>query len=104
MPPGPRVFPGRGTAIASGPGAMHTPSNMTIHCFTVDVEEHFQVSAFEPTVSRAAWAEMASRVAGNVDRLLAALDRHCGSTPAQDDKTLLVMRYVPSGEERPSSA
>jgi polysaccharide deacetylase family protein (PEP-CTERM system associated) len=49
---------------------------MITHCFTVDVEEHFQVSAFEPTVSRAAWAGMPSRVAGNVDRLLAALDRH----------------------------
>ena len=54
---------------------MHTPVGMIKHCFTVDVEEHFQVSAFEPSVPRDAWPGMPSRVAGNVDRLLAALDR-----------------------------
>lgn len=43
------------------------------HHFTVDVEEYFQVSAFEPHVSRADWDRYASRVATGVDRLLSLL-------------------------------
>lgn len=43
------------------------------HYFTVDVEEHFQVSAFEDRVSRAAWSEHASRVEANVGRILELL-------------------------------
>ena len=46
------------------------------HFFTVDVEEHFQVSAFEGYVSRADWDSYESRVRRNVDRLLEILDRH----------------------------
>lgn len=46
------------------------------HHFTVDVEEYFQVSAFEPHVSRAEWGHFESRVTGAVDTLLALLDRH----------------------------
>ncbi|HEX9727591.1 MAG TPA: XrtA system polysaccharide deacetylase [Gemmatimonadales bacterium] len=49
---------------------------MTEHYFTVDVEEHFQVSAFEAHVSRAAWETLESRVARNVDVLLELLDRY----------------------------
>ena len=33
------------------------------HHFTVDVEEYFQVSAFEPHVARADWDRLESRVA-----------------------------------------
>jgi polysaccharide deacetylase family protein (PEP-CTERM system associated) len=40
------------------------------HYFTVDVEEHFQVSAFEDRISRSSWDTYPSRVAANVDRLL----------------------------------
>jgi polysaccharide deacetylase family protein (PEP-CTERM system associated) len=50
--------------------------NVTPHYFTVDVEEYFQVSAFEPFVSRAQWDSCESRVALCVDYLLEALDRH----------------------------
>lgn len=46
------------------------------HHFTVDVEEHFQVSAFEPHLPRDRWDSMESRVAANVGRLLALLDAH----------------------------
>jgi polysaccharide deacetylase family protein (PEP-CTERM system associated) len=38
---------------------------------SVDVEEHFQVSAFETTIGREQWDKTASRVEGNVDRILA---------------------------------
>src|SRR5688572_1638197 len=47
---------------------------MTPHFFTVDVEEHFQVSAFEDRIARGDWPSHASRVAANVDRLLELLE------------------------------
>jgi polysaccharide deacetylase family protein (PEP-CTERM system associated) len=46
------------------------------HHFTVDIEEYFQVAAFDPYVSRAAWDQFESRVAPSVDRLLELLDRY----------------------------
>lgn len=46
------------------------------HIFTVDVEEYFQVSAFEGTVSRGEWEVLPSRVALQVDLLLEALATH----------------------------
>ncbi len=42
----------------------------------MDVEEHFQVSAFEPFVPRESWDRLQSRVAGNVSALLELLARH----------------------------
>lgn len=38
---------------------------------SVDVEEHFQVSAFANTVSKGDWATIPSRVCRNMDRILA---------------------------------
>jgi len=55
---------------------MRTRQAPIAHHFTVDVEEHFQVSAFEPYVSRGDWDRLESRVAGAVYRLLALLQRH----------------------------
>jgi polysaccharide deacetylase family protein (PEP-CTERM system associated) len=49
------------------------------HFFTVDVEDYFQVNAFERSVSRSSWDSMPSRVGRNVDALLELLARH-GST------------------------
>lgn len=46
------------------------------HYFTVDVEEHFQVSAFEDRVARASWDAHESRVEANVARLLDLLAAH----------------------------
>jgi polysaccharide deacetylase family protein (PEP-CTERM system associated) len=46
------------------------------HFFTVDVEEHFQVSAFEGAVRREEWAGLESRVGRNVHVLLDLLARH----------------------------
>ena len=42
----------------------------TAHVFTVDVEEYFQVHAFEGVVQRQAWSSMPSRVEPSVGRLL----------------------------------
>ncbi|UCG85494.1 MAG: DUF3473 domain-containing protein [Gemmatimonadota bacterium] len=49
---------------------------MIAHYFTVDVEEYFQVSAFEPFISRAQWHSYESRVGLGVEYLLEALDEH----------------------------
>jgi len=45
------------------------------HC-SVDVEEYFQVNAFERFVPPALWAGLESRVAGGVERLLDLLARY----------------------------
>ena len=49
---------------------------MIAHHFTIDVEEYFQVSAFESRVARSAWERLESRVEGEVVRLLELLARH----------------------------
>jgi polysaccharide deacetylase family protein (PEP-CTERM system associated) len=49
---------------------------MIVHHFTVDVEEYFQVSAFEPWVSRADWTRMESRVRRSTSKLLEMMERH----------------------------
>src|SRR6266542_5932968 len=49
---------------------------MIAHHFTIDLEEYFQVSAFESRVARSAWEHFESRVGGQVARLLALLARH----------------------------
>jgi polysaccharide deacetylase family protein (PEP-CTERM system associated) len=45
------------------------------HLFTVDVEDYFQVNAFECSVSRNAWDDFPSRVERNTDILLELLAR-----------------------------
>jgi polysaccharide deacetylase family protein (PEP-CTERM system associated) len=47
--------------------------------FTVDVEEHFQVSAFDGVISRAQWAELPSRIDSRIDLLLDLLARNGAS-------------------------
>lgn len=46
-----------------------------VHHFSVDVEEYFQVNAFEPYVARERWHEMPARLEASVDAILALLDR-----------------------------
>lgn len=46
------------------------------HIFTVDVEEYFQVHAFEGVIRRGQWPTLPSRVAHNVDILLDLLAEH----------------------------
>jgi polysaccharide deacetylase family protein (PEP-CTERM system associated) len=49
---------------------------MTAHHFTIDLEEYFQVSAFESCVARCEWERLESRVGAEVARLLDLLARH----------------------------
>jgi len=46
----------------------------TLNAITVDVEEHFQVSAFAGVVRRRDWESFDSRVEANTDRLLGLFD------------------------------
>jgi polysaccharide deacetylase family protein (PEP-CTERM system associated) len=46
-----------------------------MHFFTVDVEEHFHVSAFEGIIRKDQWEALPSRVERNTDRLLELLAR-----------------------------
>lgn len=46
------------------------------HHFTIDVEEYFQVSAFEPHIPRSHWPEMESRVVQSTQLLLEMLRAH----------------------------
>ncbi|MGO9112640.1 MAG: XrtA system polysaccharide deacetylase [Thermoguttaceae bacterium] len=47
-----------------------------LNAFTVDVEDYYQVSAFEKHVRRDQWDQWESRVVANTQRLLHLLDRH----------------------------
>ncbi len=46
------------------------------NALTVDVEDYFQVSAFEPYIDRAAWDRLPPRVERNTDAVLALCARH----------------------------
>jgi polysaccharide deacetylase family protein (PEP-CTERM system associated) len=46
------------------------------HHFTVDVEEHFQVSALEPFVNSSEWDNFPTRVGESTRKLLDLLDQH----------------------------
>jgi polysaccharide deacetylase family protein (PEP-CTERM system associated) len=45
-------------------------ADSVVNVLTVDVEDYFQVSAFEDRVSRASWGSFESRVVRNTERLL----------------------------------
>jgi polysaccharide deacetylase family protein (PEP-CTERM system associated) len=46
------------------------------NAMSVDVEDYFQVSAFEPYVARDAWDAQPCRIERNVDRILALFEQH----------------------------
>jgi polysaccharide deacetylase family protein (PEP-CTERM system associated) len=49
--------------------------NQIVNAMSVDVEDYFQVSAFDAVVSRADWPSLESRVVANTERLLDLFDR-----------------------------
>jgi polysaccharide deacetylase family protein (PEP-CTERM system associated) len=55
---------------------LHCWHGVIRHHFTVDVEEYFQVSAFEGVVRRSDWDHFAARTPSVVPRLLDQLARH----------------------------
>lgn len=49
------------------------PDTIAKHCLSFDVEEHFQVSAFESPMRRRHWDQYESRVEANTEKLLELL-------------------------------
>jgi len=45
------------------------------NAMTVDVEDYFQVSAFDQQISRDEWDRIPSRIRGNIDRILALFEQ-----------------------------
>ena len=80
-PPGPAPlgFPS-GAGLRYAPPVCGThgsqPPSSVPHFFTVDVEEHFQVSAFEDVVPRSTWDSQPTRVVRNTEVLLDLLAEH----------------------------
>jgi len=54
----------------------HSSRTRVLNAFTVDVEDYYQVSAFEKHVRREQWDQWESRVVANTQRILNLLDRH----------------------------
>lgn len=52
------------------------PQSNPVNAMTVDVEDYFQVSAFENTIDRADWNDLPLRVGRNMERILALYDRY----------------------------
>jgi polysaccharide deacetylase family protein (PEP-CTERM system associated) len=84
------------------PGSGHLDQT---HRFSVDVEEHFHVSAFEPFIDRADWERQPSRADANTNLLLDLLARH-GATGTffvvgwlADRRPELVRRIAAAGHE-----
>lgn len=82
-----------------------TRAEAGVHHFTVDVEEHFQVSAFEAHVDRSAWDALESRVEDSTDRILSLMEES-GATGTffvlgwvAERHPALVRRIVEGGHE-----
>jgi polysaccharide deacetylase family protein (PEP-CTERM system associated) len=61
--------------LLSRPNAPAAPPSI-VNVMTVDVEDYFQVSAFERAVSRDEWPRFETRVCANTERLLAIFAEH----------------------------
>lgn len=76
-----------------------------INAMTVDVEDYFQVSAFEPIIDRVSWESTPTRVEANCDRILALFDEHGVKATffvlgwIAERHPRLVQRFVEEGHE-----
>lgn len=64
------------SVTVASPARSSTTASTVGHHFTVDVEEYFQVSAFERFIAPAAWQAQESRVVPPMSLLLDLLDRY----------------------------
>jgi len=75
------------------------------NAMTVDVEDYFQVSAFDPYISRDNWKNFAGRVEANTDRILQLFDDHKVTSTfftlgwVADTYPALVRRIVEQGHD-----
>ncbi len=68
------VAPNKGAAFFMEQGRHYRGKNLP-NAMTVDVEDYFQVSAFEGVVSRDDWVSMPARLPRNVDQILDLFER-----------------------------
>lgn len=69
--PGERAVPGNGSAFLADKRPWTRPIFAEpVHAMTCDVEDYFQVSAFEPLVPKDRWDSYECRIPRNVDRAL----------------------------------
>jgi polysaccharide deacetylase family protein (PEP-CTERM system associated) len=58
-------------------GRQYAPTKATIrNAMTIDVEDYFQVSAFEHCIPAASWPTLECRIEANMERILALLGEH----------------------------
>lgn len=62
------------SATTWNPEPMPRPTRVTANAMSVDVEEYFQVSAFEQHIAFEQWTRMPSRVEASTDRILAMFE------------------------------
>ncbi|MBC8876209.1 MAG: sugar transferase [Planctomycetes bacterium] len=75
-PPAPATVAVLAPETAAGGNGKASSNGKLLNAFTVDVEDYYQVSAFEDHIRRIEWDSFAPRVESNTRRLLALLDRH----------------------------
>lgn len=56
------------------PSDYESGGSNVVNAMTIDVEDYFQVSAFDRIISRSEWSSLESRVCRNTDRLLEIFD------------------------------
>lgn len=104
VPPG-RDGPTADAAVAVGPDAQAIPWSDPVNAMSVDVEDYFQVSAFEGHIRREDWERLPRRVEGNVDRILALFDAYRIKATfftlgwIAERHPMMVRRIVDSGHE-----
>lgn len=62
--------------ICSNSVLVETQQKPLVNAMTVDVEDYFQVSAFDPYISRDDWHKFPSRINTNVNRILELFSRY----------------------------
>jgi len=63
-------------AGADAPANAGKAGGSIVNAMTIDVEDYFQVSAFDAVVRREAWADFPSRVVANTEKILAIFAEH----------------------------
>ena len=70
------MMSGAQQAASEGRVAQARCTAQLTNALSIDVEDYFQVSAFESQFPRSAWDSVPCRVEANIDRLLGLLERH----------------------------
>src|SRR5690606_10055456 len=84
---------------------MAASHSIACNAMTIDVEDYFQVSAFEPHIPRSAWDSLPCRVERNIEVILALLQAHSSQATffvlgwVAERYPALIRRIVAGGHE-----